>query len=99
MAFRKSFMVTTAHRPHTTAWLELFGVRVDELRELWRRIVAPQLRPRSARTVSKAAEVLFGNLSDDIRRAAQISRERELSPEMIRETCQYGFIQLFGKSA
>ncbi|MEX2264436.1 MAG: GSU2403 family nucleotidyltransferase fold protein [Bryobacteraceae bacterium] len=76
--------------------LEVFGARLHELRELWRLIVAPQLHARNARIVSKASEVLFGNLSDDIRRAAQISEQRGLSPEAIREACQYGFIQVFG---
>jgi hypothetical protein len=65
------------------------------MQKLWRRIVAPQLRDRNANTVSKASEVLFGNLSDDIRRAAEISEERALAPEAIREACQYGFTQVF----
>jgi hypothetical protein len=75
---------------------EIFGARLQDLQALWRRTVAPQLRPRSARTMAKAAEVLFGGLSDDIRRAAQISNERRLTPEAIREACQYGFILVFG---
>jgi hypothetical protein len=46
--------------------------------------------------LSKAAENLFGELSDDIRRAAEISPERALSPEEIREACHYGFDRVFG---
>jgi Nucleotidyltransferase len=76
--------------------LEVFGPRFPELRELWRNIVAPELRPRSANVVSKASEDLFGELSDDMRRAAEISAERALSPEAIREACHYGFIEVFG---
>jgi len=76
--------------------LEVFGTRLPELQELWRSIVAPQLQPRSASIVSKASEVLFGELSDDIRRAAEISAERALAPDAIREACRYGFIQVFG---
>jgi hypothetical protein len=76
--------------------LEVFGARLPELQELWRDIVAPQLQPRSAGSVSKASQVLFGELSDDIRRAAEISDERALSPGDIREACRYGFIQVFG---
>jgi hypothetical protein len=76
--------------------LEVFGARLKELQELWRKIVAPQLQPRSARKVSTAPDVLFGKLSDDIRRAAEISAERALSPEAIRASCHYGFTQLFG---
>jgi hypothetical protein len=75
---------------------EVFGARLQDLQTLWRRTVGPQLRPRSAKTMAKAAEVLFGRLSDDIRRAAQISDARRLSPEAIREACQYGFTLVFG---
>lgn len=75
--------------------IEVFGARLHELQELWQRIVAPELHARKASIVSKASEVLFGNLSDDIRRATQISPERALSPEAIRETCQYGFERVF----
>ena len=32
-------------------------------------------------TIDYASKILFGNRSDDIRRAAQISEERALSPE------------------
>jgi len=75
---------------------EVFGTHLPELRELWRNVVAPQLRPRSANMVSRASQVLFGELSDDIRRAAEISAERALSSEGVREACRYGFIQVFG---
>jgi hypothetical protein len=75
--------------------LEVFGARLHELQELWRRALRPRLQARNANTVSKASEVLFGNLSDDIRRAAEISAERALAPEAIREACQYGFTQVF----
>jgi len=75
--------------------LEVFGARLPELQELWRSIEAPQLQPRSANIVSKASEDLFGELSDDTRRAAEISAERALPPEAIREACHYGFNQVF----
>ncbi len=76
--------------------LEVFGSRLKELRALWQETVRPQLPERAGRTVSKASEGLFGELSDDIRRAAEISSERALSPELLRETCRYGFTQVFG---
>lgn len=63
--------------------LEVFGQRLPELRELWRNIVAPQLRPRSINVVSKAPEDLLGELSDDMRRAAEISAERAISAEAV----------------
>jgi hypothetical protein len=75
--------------------LEVFGAPLPDLRELWRCTVAPQLPPRSTNKVSKAAENLFGELSDDVRRAAEISAERALSPKEIREACRYGFNRVF----
>jgi hypothetical protein len=76
--------------------LEVFGARLSELGTLWRNIVAPSLQLRAIRTLSRASEVLFGELSDDIRRAAEILPERVLSPEAIRAACHYGFTQVFG---
>jgi len=75
--------------------LEVFGSRLKELRDLWQKAVEPQLPVRAGRTVSKASESLFGQLSDDIRRATEISPERALSPEVIRIACRYGFNQVF----
>jgi hypothetical protein len=76
--------------------LEVFGGRLPELSELWRSSVVPQLNSSSRGTVSRAPEVLFGDISDDIRRAAEISAERALSAEAVREACRYGFSRLFG---
>jgi hypothetical protein len=75
--------------------LEVFGARLEELALLWRNGVAGQLARCSAGTVMRASEVLFGDLSDDIRRAAGISAERALSPEEVRAACHYGFAQVF----
>jgi hypothetical protein len=76
--------------------LEVFAARLQKMRELWRDVVAPKLNARSATKVSRAPEVLFVELSDDIRRASEISTERVLSPQAIREACRFGFIQVFG---
>jgi Nucleotidyltransferase len=76
--------------------LEAFGARLPELRELWRKTVAPELSSRAVATVSKAARVLFGKLSDDVRRAADVAAERGLSPEAIRAACYHGLGQVFG---
>jgi hypothetical protein len=76
--------------------LEVFGAKLPELQDLWQHTVAPQLQSRNANQVSKASESMFGETSDDTRRAADISSERALKPEIIREACQYGFLQVFG---
>jgi len=76
--------------------LEVFGARLKELQELWRNVAAAQLTPRAESKVSKASQFLFGNLTDDIRRAAAISAERAISPERLRQACRYGLNQVFG---
>lgn len=76
--------------------LQIFGARLHDLRELWRRDVAQQLNARKASVVSKASEALFGELTDDARRAALISTTHGLNAEAIRLACQYGFVQVFG---
>jgi hypothetical protein len=76
--------------------IEVFGARLAELRDLWREIVAPQLRPNHAKVVSRAAQSVFGAVTDDIRRAAQVAAERRLSAEAIREVGQYGLAAIFG---
>jgi hypothetical protein len=76
--------------------LEVFGARLPQMRELWQNVVAPKLHARSATKVSRSPEALFGKLSDDIRRAAEISADRALSPEAIRAACRYGFTEMFG---
>jgi hypothetical protein len=45
-------------------------------------------------TTQQLRQVLFGDLSDDIRRAAAISGDR-LSSETIRAACRYGLNQVF----
>jgi hypothetical protein len=75
--------------------LEVFGSRLATLRELWCERVRPELHPNHARVVSRASEALFSGLTDDIRRASQLVRQR-LSPENIRLACQYGFREVFG---
>jgi len=75
---------------------EVFGARLPELRNLWQSSVTPQLHKRDAARVARAADVLFAELTDDIRRASQISVERRLTPNALREACRYGFMEVFG---
>jgi Nucleotidyltransferase len=76
--------------------LEVFGSRLPELASLWRSGVAEHLQHREAARVSTASRTMFDVVSDDIRRAAEISAERALDPEEIRQACQYGFTKIFG---
>jgi hypothetical protein len=76
--------------------IEIFGERLPELRDMWLSVFAKELQPNSRKKVLRASHELFGAVTDDIRRAALISRERALSPEAIQRACQYGFIQIYG---
>lgn len=67
--------------------LEVFGARLPQLRDLWRNTVALRLTPRSAKTVSNAWKTVFGEITDDIRRAADISAERALTADALRQVC------------
>ncbi len=75
--------------------LEVFGARLEQLQALWRNEISRQLAVAAAAMVPKVARDVFGNLNDDVRRAAQISAERRLTAESVREACEYGFSQLF----
>jgi hypothetical protein len=75
--------------------LELFGSRLAELRDEWHQRAAPRLHPRAAAKVRQASRRLFGDVSDDIRRAALIPADRRLSPESILEACRFGFDEVF----
>lgn len=75
--------------------VEVFGPQLPELKQLWKNIVAPLLNARGVSRVYKAAEVLFDQVTDDVRRAARISPGRELAPEAIMRVCQLGFRQMF----
>jgi hypothetical protein len=77
---------------------EVFGARLPALNELWRTTVAPKLQPSIKRKVLAAPGVLFRAVNDDIRRAAEISVERALSPEGIRIACTYGFDRVFNSA-
>lgn len=76
--------------------LQVFGGRLDELREEWAQRVRPRLHPKAAKTVETAYDWLFGRISDVIRAAATIAAERRITPEALRESCQYGLQQVTG---
>ena len=76
--------------------LEVFGARLPDLADVWRSDVAGHLQSRHANIVSTASREMFGQVNDDIRRAAEISTERALDPEEVRQACYYGFTEVFG---
>jgi len=76
--------------------LEVFGARLPDLAELWKSDVAGHLQTRHSNVISRASREMFGQVSDDIRRAAEISIERALDPEEVRQACYLGFTEVFG---
>jgi hypothetical protein len=76
--------------------LEVFGAQLQELADVWRNGVAAHLRRSQMTAVLRASRQMFNAVTDDIRRAAEISAERALDPEGIRQTCQYGLTEVFG---
>ncbi|MBM3746370.1 MAG: hypothetical protein FJW34_11290 [Acidobacteria bacterium] len=75
--------------------LEVFGLRLAELRAEWEATIAPQLHRRDSAKVRKASGTLFGEVTDDIRVAVTMAAGRSLTPESVREACQFGFEQVF----
>lgn len=74
--------------------LQLFGSRLAELKQEWATSVSQRLQTRQRNALARAPQSLFGEVTDDIRRAARIAGPRIPSPEAIREACQYGLEQL-----
>ena len=77
---------------------ETFGSRMPELRKEWDQNIMPVLHPNSVRTIRRAVETLFGEVTDSIRGAVQIAEGRALTPEAIRETCNAGLKQMIGRA-
>jgi len=77
--------------------IKTFGGNLPAIREEWERNVKPTLHARASREVASAAETHFQHLTDTLRDAARIAAGRNLTPEMIREVCEFGWQQCFPK--
>jgi hypothetical protein len=75
--------------------LEVFGGRLEALHAEWESRLAPRLPRDHVKVVLKASDQVFGRITDAIRDAAIIAAGRDLTPESVRETCQFGLQQLF----
>ena len=76
--------------------IETFGGSLEAIREQWESKVKPTLHATAVRQVEYAGETYFKEVNDTIREAARIAVGRHLSPEMVREVCDYGWRQVFG---
>ncbi len=75
--------------------IETFGGNLPRIREAWEANVKHALNIRALRVVEGAAEAHFKKIDDTIREAAQIAAGRNLTPEIVREVCSYGWMQVF----
>jgi hypothetical protein len=75
--------------------IETFGGNLPTIRGEWEANVKPALHARASREVEGAAVTHFQEVDDTIREAARIATGRNLTPEMVREVCSYGWKQLF----
>ena len=75
--------------------IETFGGNLAAIREQWQTNVQPALHANAARGVERAAEEYFREVNDTIREAARIAPGRSLTPEMVRELCEFGWQQIF----
>jgi hypothetical protein len=71
--------------------IETFGANLAAVGEQWEKKVRPLLHAKAARLVERAPNKYFGEVDDIIRGAAQIAIGRNLTPEMVRELCAYGY--------
>ncbi|HKD58854.1 MAG TPA: GSU2403 family nucleotidyltransferase fold protein [Terracidiphilus sp.] len=75
--------------------IETFGDSLTTIREHWATSVRPALHAKAARLVEHGGELYFREVDDTIREAARIAAGRNLTPEMVRELCAYGWEQIF----
>ncbi len=74
--------------------IELFGALLAEFREAWKTAISPALGNRLSNTVLALSTETFANVNDVIRTAARIPQDRTLTPEQIRQTCNYAFEEI-----
>jgi hypothetical protein len=75
--------------------IETFGSNLSSVREQWESNIRPALNKRAIRQVEHANEEYFREINDTIRESARIATGRNLTPEMIRELCAYGWQEVF----
>lgn len=75
--------------------IETFGGNLAAIRERWQTNVRPALHAKAASVVERAAEVHFREVDDTTREVARIATGRNLTPEMVRELCAFGWQQIF----
>jgi hypothetical protein len=75
--------------------IETFGGNLAAIREQWQTNVRPALHAKATCVVERTAEEHFREVDDTTREAARIATGRNLTPEMVREVCAFGWQQIF----
>jgi hypothetical protein len=75
--------------------IQTFGDNLAAIREVWQTNVRPALHARAARMIEGAAQEYFREVDDTTREAARTATGRNLTPEMVRELCAFGWQQIF----
>jgi hypothetical protein len=76
--------------------LELFGGALENLRTIWLDQLRRSMSAKAAKRVETLAHALFVTVTDTIREAARIPETRNLSPENLRATSEYGLGEILG---
>lgn len=75
--------------------IETFGGNLPAIRNEWESNVRPALHANAVRQVEGAQHAYFREVDDTLREAARVATGRNLTPEMVREVCGYGWQQIF----
>jgi len=75
--------------------IETFGGNLLAIRNEWESNVRTALHANAVRQVERAREAYFQEVDDTLREAARIATGRNLTSEMVREVCSYGWQQVF----
>jgi hypothetical protein len=77
--------------------IEVFGGSLDAIKSVWHEEAKPRLRANVRAKVERAAAVMFSEVTDSVREAAEISRSvgRYLRPDDTRALCDAGVKFIF----
>lgn len=74
-----------------------FGRSLADLEEIWIKRLSPSIHSTARRTLQRAPEQLFAEVTDTVREASRIAREagRPLRPDEIAQVCRTGLAKVF----
>jgi hypothetical protein len=76
--------------------LDLFGRSLEELKAIWLDKLRPNLPSKTTREIERLHREQFGAVSDVIRTATRIPRDRTITPERMQQACSFGLEEIFG---